>query len=120
MKPITAVITAIGAYVPDFVLSNKELETMVDTTDEWIYTRTGIKERRILRKEGEGTSYLATKAAQDLLRKSGIDPLEIDLVLMGTATPDMLVAATGAQVATNIGAKNAFAFDLQAACSSFL
>jgi len=120
MNKITAAITAVGGYVPDFVLSNKVLETMVDTNDEWITSRTGIKERRILKGEGLGTSYLAIQAAKDLLKKGNIDPLEIDLVLMATATPDMLVASTGVYVASQIGATNAFAYDLQAACSSFL
>jgi len=120
MNKITAAITAVGAYVPDFVLTNKILETMVDTNDEWITTRTGIKERRILKGEGKGTSYLAIKAAQDLLTKSNIDPLEIDLLIVATATPDMPVAATAVYVATEIGATNAFGFDLQAACSGFL
>lgn len=120
MSKITAAITAVGGYVPDFVLSNQVLETMVDTNDEWITSRTGIKERRILKGEGLGTSYLAIQAAKDLLKKGNIDPLEIDLVLLATATPDMLVASTGVYVATQIGATNAFAYDLQAACSSFL
>ena len=120
MKKTTAAITAVGSYVPEFVLSNKVLETMVDTTDEWITTRTGIKERRILKKEGEGTSYLAIKAAENLIEKSGLDPAEIDFVLMATATPDMPVAATASYVASKIGAVNAFSYDLQAACSSFL
>lgn len=120
MSKITAAITAVGGYVPDFVLSNKLLETMVDTNDEWITSRTGIKERRILKGEGLGTSYLAIKAAQDLLAKGNIDPLEIDLVIIASATPDLPVAATAVYVATEIGAKNAFAFDLQAACSGFL
>jgi 3-oxoacyl-[acyl-carrier-protein] synthase-3 len=120
MNTITAAITAVGGYVPDFVLSNKVLETMVDTNDEWITSRTGIKERRILKDEDKGTSFLAIKAAQDLLTKGNIDPLEIDLVIMATATADMPVAATGVYVATEIGATNAFAYDLQAACSSFL
>jgi 3-oxoacyl-[acyl-carrier-protein] synthase-3 len=120
MSKITAAITAVGGYVPDFVLSNKVLETMVDTNDEWITTRTGIKERRILKGEGLGTSYLAIEAAKDLLKKGNIDPLEIDLVIMATATPDMLVASTGVYVASQLGATNAFAYDLQAACSSFL
>lgn len=117
---MTAAITAVGAYVPDFVLSNKVLETMVDTNDEWITSRTGIKERRILKDTDKGTSFLAIKAAQDLIAKGNIDPLEIDMIIMATATPDMPVAATGAYVATEIGATNAFAYDLQAACSSFL
>ena len=120
MNTITAAITAVGGYVPDFVLTNKVLETMVDTNDEWITSRTGIKERRILKDEDKGTSFLAIKAAQDLLAKGNIDPLEIDLLIMATATPDMPVAATGVYVATEIGATNAFAYDLQAACSSFL
>lgn len=120
MKKTTAAITAVGGYVPDFVLSNKVLETMVDTNDEWITTRTGIKERRILKKENAGTSYLAIKAAEDLIAKSGLDPLEIDFVLVASATPDLPVAATAAYVASEIGAVNAFSYDLQAACSSFL
>lgn len=120
MSKITAAITAVGAYVPDFVLSNKVLETMVDTNDEWITSRTGIKERRILKDKDKGTSYLAIKAAEDLLQKSGTNPAEIDMVLLATATPDMPVAATAVYVATQIGAVNAFAYDLQAACSSFL
>ena len=120
MNKITAAITAVGSYVPDFVLSNQVLETLVDTNDEWITTRTGIKERRLLKEEGQGTSYMAIKAAQNLLEKANLDPKDIDLVIMATATPDMPVASTGVYVATQIGATNAFAFDLQAACSSFL
>lgn len=120
MSKITAAITAVGAYVPDFVLTNELLETMVDTNDEWITSRTGIKERRILKEENQGTSFLAIKAAEDLLRKSGTNPADIDVVLVATATPDMPVAATAVYVATQIGAVNAFAYDLQAACSSFL
>ena len=120
MNKITAAITAVGAYVPEFVLSNKILETMVETNDEWITTRTGIKERRILKGEKLGTSFLCIKAAEDLIKKSGINPAEIDLVLVATTTPDMPVAATSVFVATQIGAVNAFAFDIQAACSGFL
>ncbi|TMU55211.1 beta-ketoacyl-ACP synthase III [Flagellimonas algicola] len=120
MKKTTAAITAVGAYVPEFVLSNKVLETMVDTNDEWITTRTGIKERRILKEENQGTSFMAIKAAEDLIAKRGLDPLEIDFVLVATATPDLPVAATAAYVASEIGAANAFSYDLQAACSSFL
>lgn len=120
MSKITAAITAVGAYVPDFRLTNQVLETMVDTTDEWITTRTGIQERRILKDQDKGTSYLAVKAAEDLIAKSNLDPKEIDLVLLGTATPDMPVASTAVYVATQIGATNAFAYDLQAACSNFL
>lgn len=120
MKNISAAITAVGGYVPDFVLTNQILETMVDTNDEWITTRTGIKERRLLKEEGKGSSYLAIKAAKDLLEKSNIDPSEIDMLIMATATPDMPVAISGAYVATEIGAINAFSYDLMAACSSFL
>lgn len=120
MNRITAAITAVGAYVPDFVLSNQLLESMVETNDDWITSRTGIKERRILKEKGKGTSYMAIKAAKDLLAKSNVNPEEIDLVILATTTPDMLVAATGVYVASQIGAVNAFAYDLQAACSSFL
>lgn len=120
MSTITAAITAVGGYVPEYVLTNQILETMVDTNDEWITTRTGIKERRILKEEGKGTSYLAIQAAKDLLSKSNTDPKDIDMVIMATATPDMPVAATGVYVASEIGAVNAFSFDLVAACSSFL
>jgi 3-oxoacyl-[acyl-carrier-protein] synthase-3 len=120
MNKITAAITAVGAYVPEYVLTNQILETLVDTNDEWITTRTGIKERRILKDDSKGTSFLAINAALDLIKKANIDPLEIDLLLMATATPDMPVASTGAYVATEIGATNAFSYDLQSACSSFL
>ena len=120
MTKITAAITAVGKYIPDFVLSNQVLETMVDTNDEGITSRTGIKERRILKDKDKGTSFMAIKAAQDLISKTGLNPEEIDLVLMATTTPDMPVAATGVFVATQIGATNAFAYDFQAACSSFL
>tara|TARA_B100001765_G_scaffold215438_1_gene187514 strand:+ start:5667 stop:6665 length:999 start_codon:yes stop_codon:yes gene_type:complete len=120
MSNITAAITAVGGYVPDYVLTNQILETMVDTNDEWITTRTGIKERRILKDSNKGTSYLAIEAAKDLLEKSNTDPVDIDMVIMATATPDMPVASTGVYVATQIGAVNAFSFDLVAACSSFL
>ncbi len=120
MSKITAAITAVGKYVPDFVLSNKLLETMVDTNDEWITTRTGIKERRILKEKGEGSSFMAIKAANDLISKINLDPNEIELVIVATATPDMQAASTSAFVATKIGATEAFSFDLISACSSFL
>jgi len=120
MTKITAAITAVGKYVPEYVLTNKELETMVDTNDEWITSRTGIKERRVLKGEGLGTSYMAIKAAEELLQKSNINPEEIDLIIVGTATPDLPIASTAAYVASEIGAVNAFGYDLQAACSSFL
>lgn len=121
MNKLTAAITAVGSYVPKFVMTNKMLEDIVETNDEWITTRTGIKERRILKpEEGAGSSYLAIKATQDLLQKSNLDPKEIDLVIVATATPDSMVASTAAFVASEIGATNAFAYDLLAACSSFL
>nr|WP_299032334.1 beta-ketoacyl-ACP synthase III [uncultured Tenacibaculum sp.] len=120
MTKITAAISAVGKYIPEYALTNKELETMVDTNDEWITSRTGIKERRILKGEGLGTSYMAIKAAEDLLQKSNTNPEEIDMVIVATATPDMPVASTAAYTASKIGAVNAFSYDLQAACSSFL
>ncbi|AZJ34142.1 beta-ketoacyl-ACP synthase III [Tenacibaculum singaporense] len=120
MTKITAAITAVGKYIPEYALTNKELETMVDTNDEWITTRTGIKERRILKGEGLGTSFMAIKAAEDLLQKSNTNPEDIDMVIVATATPDMPVASTAAYTASKIGAVNAFSYDLQAACSSFL
>ena len=120
MSKITAAITAVGGYVPDYVLSNEILETMVDTNDEWITARTGIKERRILKDKEKGTSFLAIQAAKNLLKKNNTDPKEIDMIVMATATPDMPVAVTGSYVATQIGAENAFSYDLMAACSSFL
>ncbi len=120
MSKISAAITAVGGYVPDYVLTNKILETLVDTNDEWITSRTGIKERRILKEDGKGTSFLAINAANDLIKKTGLDPKEIDLVIVATASPDMKAASTAAYTATEIGAVNAFSFDLEAACSSFL
>ena len=114
----TAAITAVGAYVPDEVLSNADLEQMVDTSEDWISTRTGISERRMLK--DKPTSFMAIQAAKNLIERSSIDPKTIDLVLVSTATPDMLIAATAAHVATEIGANNAFGYDLQAACSGFL
>lgn len=120
MNKNTAAITAVGAFVPEDVLTNQMLETMVDTNDEWIFSRTGIRERRILKDPEKGTSYMAIKACENLLEKSGVDPLEIDLVILATVSPDLPVAATAVYVATQIGAVNAFAYDLQAACSGFL
>ncbi|NNK87211.1 MAG: ketoacyl-ACP synthase III [Flavobacteriaceae bacterium] len=120
MTKIKAAITAVGAYVPEYVLTNQILETMVDTNDEWITTRTGIKERRILKEPGKGSSFLAIEAAKNLIEKTGLDPKTIDLVIVSTATPDMKAATTSAYTATQIGATNAFSFDLEAACSSFL
>jgi len=114
----SAVIAGVGMYVPEKVLDNKQLESMVDTNDEWIRTRTGIKERRIL--ENGGTSVLATKAVEDLFRTTGTDPLDIDVIIVATVTPDMFFPSTAALVQDNIGAKNAWGYDLSAACSGFL
>ena len=105
--------------MPEKVLSNADLEKIVDTNNDWIISRTGIKERRILEK-GLGTSFMAIQAANEVLQKSNLDPLEIDMVIVATITPDMHVSATAAYVATQIGAHNAFGYDLQAACSGFL
>jgi len=120
MNKITAAITAVGGYVPDYVLTNKELEKLVDTTDEWIITRTGITERRILKGERKGTSELCVPVAQEICRKRGISPEEIDLLIVATVTPDMVFPATANIVTDKIGAKNAFGFDISAACSGFL
>tara|TARA_B100001175_G_scaffold317399_1_gene334152 strand:+ start:1681 stop:2673 length:993 start_codon:yes stop_codon:yes gene_type:complete len=119
LKNIHASITALGSYLPNKILKNKDLEKMVDTNDEWILTRTGIKERRIL-EDGVGTSFMAINAAQQIIKKKNLDPLDIDMVIVATITPDMHVSATAAHVATQIGAINAFGYDLQAACSGFL
>ena len=114
-----ASITALGSYLPSKILNNQDLEKMVDTNDDWILTRTGIKERRILDK-GIGTSFMAIKAAKQIIQKKKLDPSEIDMVIVATITPDMHVSATAAYVATELGAVNAFGYDLQAACSGFL
>jgi len=121
MQPIPkAAITAVGGYVPEFRLTNQILETMIETSDEWITSRTGIKERRILKGDGLGMSFMAKKAIEELLQKRGISGEEIDLIICSTTTPDMPVASTAAFLCSEIGAKNAFGFDLQAACSGFL
>jgi 3-oxoacyl-[acyl-carrier-protein] synthase III len=120
MNKIRAAITAVGGYVPDYVLTNKELETMVDTNDEWITTRTGIKERRILKGENQGVSVMGIAAVKDMLAKSKIDPKEIDLIIFATITADMTFPATANIVATAVGATNAFSYDLGAACSGFI
>lgn len=120
MNKINAAITAVGGYVPDYVLTNKELETMVETNDEWIKSRTGIEERRILKGEGKGSSDLGAPAVEDLLKKRGISAEEIDLLICCTATPDMLFPATANIICDKIGAKNAWSFDLLAACSGFI
>jgi 3-oxoacyl-[acyl-carrier-protein] synthase-3 len=120
MSKIHAAITAVNAYVPDYILTNQELETMVDTNDEWITTRTGIKERHILKGEGLGTSDMAVPAVNGLLEKRGIGADEIDLIIFCTTTPDRVFPATANILADKIGAKNAWGYDLQAACSGFL
>jgi 3-oxoacyl-[acyl-carrier-protein] synthase-3 len=120
MPTITAAITAVSGYVPEYILTNSELEKMVDTTDEWIVSRTGIKERRILRGEGLGTSDLAAPAVLELCRKRGIRPDEIELLICATTTPDFVFPATANIICDKIGARNAFSFDLQAACSGFI
>ena len=120
MTKIHAAITAVNGYVPDYVLTNHELETMVDTNDEWITTRTGIKERRILKGEGLGTSDMAVPAVNGLLEKRGITADEIDLIIFCTSTPDRVFPATANILADKIGAKNAWGYDLQATCSGFL
>lgn len=120
MQKIHAAITAVGGYVPEYVLTNKELETIIDTTDEWITTRTGIKERRILKGEGKGSSDIAVEAVKDLLKKRGIGAEEIDMVICATTTPDMVFPATANVISDKIGATNAFGYDVSAACSGFL
>ena len=120
MEKINAVITGVGGYVPDYVLTNDEISKMVDTNDEWIMTRIGVKERRILNEEGLGTSYMARKAAKQLMKKTGSNPDDIDLVIVATTTPDYHFPSTASILCDKLGLKNAFAFDLQAACSGFL
>ena len=115
-----ASITAIGGYVPETKLTNSDLEKMVDTNDEWIRTRTGISERRILREPGKASSDLAVHAVQELLKKRNMSPLEIDCIICATVTPDMVFPATANLLCDKIGAKNAWGFDLAAACSGFL
>lgn len=119
MKKINASITAVGSFLPEKTLNNADLEKIVDTNDDWITTRTGIKERRILDK-GIGTSYMAIRAANTIIKNKKLDPTEIDLVIVATITPDMHATATAAYVASEIGAYNAFGFDISAACSGFL
>ncbi len=117
---ITAAITGIAGYVPDYILTNKLLEDIVDTNDEWILSRTGIKERRILKGEDKGTSHLAEKAVRSLLEKTNTDPMDVELIIVATITPDFTFPSTANLVADMVGAKNAFGYDLSAACSGFL
>jgi len=120
MTKLRAAITGIQGYTPSYILSNKELETMVDTTDEWIMTRTGIRERRILKGEGLATSDMASEAVKALLLKTGTKPEEVELVICATVTPDMAYPATGNIISDKCGLVNAFSFDLNAACSGFI
>jgi len=120
MSKIRAAITGVGGYVPDYILTNKELETIVETTDEWITSRTGIKERRILKGENQGVSVMGIAAVKDMLAKTKIDPKEIDCIIFATITADLTFPATANIVATAVGAVNAFSYDLAAACSGFV
>ena len=120
MGKISAIITGVGGYVPDYILTNEELSRMVDTNDEWIMTRVGIKERRILTEEGLGTSYMARKAAKQLLQKTGVDPDTIDALIVSTSTADYKFPSTASIVLGKLGLKNAYAFDMWAACCGFL
>lgn len=117
---IRAAITGVQGWVPEYILTNKELESMVDTNDEWIQSRTGIRERRILKGKDQGTSVMAVNAINGLLQKKGISPLEIDLIICATTTPDMQFPATANIIADKVGAKNAFGYDISAACSGFI
>src|SRR5690606_26756100 len=120
MNKIRAAITGVGGYVPDYILNKKKLETKVDKSDEWITTRSGIKERRILKGENKGVSVLGIEAVKDMLAKTNTDPKDIDLILFATVTADMTFPATANIVATAVGAVNAFSFDMSAACSGFI
>ena len=120
MSKLLAAITGVEGYVPDYILTNAELETYVDTNDEWITSRTGIKERRILKGEGQGTSVMATIAVNGLLKKTNTDPKDVDLIICATVTPDMPFPATANIISDNVGAVNAFSYDLGAACSGFI
>ncbi|MCH6199273.1 ketoacyl-ACP synthase III [Aquiflexum sp. LQ15W] len=120
MKKTRAVITGVQGWVPDYILTNRELETMVDTNDEWIVTRTGIKERRILKGEDKGTSIIGINAVNELLKKTNTNPKDIDLIICATVTPDMPFPATANIIADGVGAVNSYSFDISAACSGFL
>jgi len=120
MSNLKAVITGIGGYVPDYILNNQELSTMMDTNDEWITTRVGIKERRILKDKHTGSSFMGAKAIEDLFSKTGTKPEEIDLVICATSTPDHIFPSCASMAADKVGIKNALAFDIQAACSGFI
>lgn len=120
MNKITASITAVGGYVPEDKLTNFDLEKMVDTNDEWIRTRTGIEERRILKEPGKGSSDMAVPAVMEILKKKNLSPLDIDCIICATVTPDMVFPATANIICDKIGATNAWGYDMSAACSGFL
>ena len=120
MKKIRAAITAVGGWIPETVLSNADIEKLVDTTEEWIVSRTGIKERRIMVGENRGTSEIGINAVKQILDKKGIDPLDIDLLIVGTVTPDFLFPSTSNIICSKLGMKNTWGYDLTAACSGFL
>lgn len=120
MNKINAVITGIGGYLPDYILTNEELSQTLDTSDEWITTRVGIKERHILNENGLGSSYMGRKAVKELLRKTGVSPDDIELVICATSTPDHVFPSTASIIVGKVGMKNAYAFDLGGACSGFL
>lgn len=120
MGKINALITGVGGYVPDYVLTNNEISKMIDTTDEWIMSRIGIKERRILNEEGLGTSYMARKAVKQLMQRTNTYPNEVDLVIVATTTPDYRLPSTASILCDKLELKRAFAFDMQAVCSGFL
>jgi 3-oxoacyl-[acyl-carrier-protein] synthase-3 len=120
MEKLRATITAVGAYVPEYILDNHELSTMVDTSDEWIMTRVGIKERHILKEEHEGSSFMGARAVEDIFKKTGVKPEEIDLLICATVTPDHPFPATANIISDKVGIKNAQSFDINGACSGFL
>ena len=120
MNRLRTIITGVGAYYPDYILNNDELSRMVETSDEWIMTRVGIKERRILKDPTKGSAYMGAKAVEDLLKKTGTHPDEVDLLICATVTPDMHFPANAQVIADMVGIKNAFGFDLNAGCSGFI
>ena len=120
MEKVNAVITGVGGYVPDYILTNEEISRLVDTTDEWIMTRIGIRERRILKGEGLGSSFMGTKAVEQLIERTSVNPAEIDVLICATSTPDYDFPASGALIANNVGMKKAFAYDVEAACAGFM
>ncbi|MDW7692399.1 beta-ketoacyl-ACP synthase III [Flammeovirgaceae bacterium SG7u.111] len=120
MNNLKAAITGVASYLPEYVLTNQEIEKLVDTNDQWIRERSGIVERRILKGEGKGSSYMGIRAVKNLLEKTNTDPADIDLIICSTVTPDMMFPATANIIANGVGATNSFSFDMNAACSGFL